>query len=58
MSWKAYNFITLDRATKFFAVSLFDPFLIDCIVFDKDTTHDSMASRDAFGGFMFATFRA
>ena len=48
------NFIALKRAIKFFVVSLVDPFFVDCIVFDKDTTHYSIASRDAFGGFAFA----
>ena len=57
------NFIALKRAIKFFAVSLVDPFFVDCIVLDKATTHyssgkfhDIQASRDAFGGFTFAAF--
>ena len=35
------NFIALKRAIKCFVVSLFDPFFVDCIVLDKDTTHYS-----------------
>ena len=59
------NFIALKRAIKFFVVSLVDPFFVDCIVFDKDTTnyptskfHDIHCIRDAFGGFTFAAFSA
>ena len=35
------NFIALKRAIRFFDISLFDPVFVDCIVFDKDTTHYS-----------------
>ena len=58
------NFIYLKRAINFFVVLFIDPFFVDCIVLDKDTTHTipsasfvrSTASRDTFGGFTFATF--
>ena len=35
------HFIALKRAIDFVVVSLVDPFIADCIVFDKDTTHYS-----------------
>ena len=35
------NFVALKRAIKFFAVSLVDPFTVDCIILDKDITHYS-----------------
>ena len=58
------NFIYLKRAINFFVVSFVNPFFVDCIALDKDTTHTippeifvrSTASRDTFGGFTFATF--
>ena len=42
------NFIALKRAIKFF-VSLVDPFFVDCIVLDRDTTHYSTGKFQVSG---------
>ena len=44
------NFIGLKRTLKVFVVSLVDPFLVDCIVFDKDTTHYSTSKFHDING--------
>ena len=38
-SMLSYNFIVLKRAITFCCSTLVDPFPVNCIVLDKDTTH-------------------
>ena len=51
------NFIALKRAIKYFVVSLVDPFFVDCIVLDKDTTHYSTSKFHDIRSMLLAVLR-